>query len=177
MTDCCWCCFCWCWCCAAAAVVYEYVSTERRAPRALLLVPIPAPADCCSSHGEMRPPLTARRVLLLCRCCCSLRVRIYRDVRAACASLGTQTRASRLLLQWPRRDAPPADRASVAKQRRYTVVVSPSNSSIVLLLHVVVENVLDSESLLFLCTYLLCYHDMLVHGMMVLRGLILLSTK
>ena len=55
MTDCCSC------CCAAAAVVYEYVSTERCAPRALLLVPKPASADCCSGYGEMHPSLTARR--------------------------------------------------------------------------------------------------------------------
>ena len=41
---------------------------------------------CCYSWG-----------LLLCRCCCSLRVRIHREVPAACASLGTRTRASRLL--------------------------------------------------------------------------------
>ena len=49
---------------------------------------------------------------------------------------------------WQRRDAPPADHASGAKQRRYTVV-SPSNSSIVLLLFVVVENVLNSEGSFF----------------------------
>ena len=43
---------------------------------------------------------------------------------------------------WPRRDAPTADCASGTKQRRYTAL-SPSNSSIVLLLLVCVDNVLE----------------------------------
>ena len=53
-----------------------------------------------------------------------------------------------VIVVWPRRGAPPADHASGAKKRRYTVV-SPSNSSIVLPLFVVVESVLSSDSLPF----------------------------
>ena len=49
---------------------------------------------------------------------------------------------------WPRRYVPPTDRASGAKQRRYAIV-SPSNSSIVVQLFVVVENILNLESLPF----------------------------
>ena len=106
MTDCC----CWCCCCAAAAVVYEYVSTERCAPRALLLVPKPAPADCCSGHGEMRPPLTARRArsndaIQLCHhpthrsfCCCLLSWRTYWIQRASHFSIRKADHPSRRML-------------------------------------------------------------------------------
>ena len=53
---------------------------------------------------------------------------------------------------WPRRDASPTDRASGARQRRYTAV-SPSNSSIVLLLLLlllaIVDNILNLETMPF----------------------------
>ena len=65
-------------------------------------------------------------------------------------SLGPNPRQPTVVV-WPGRDAPPADRASGAKQRRYTGV-SPSNSTIVLLLFVVVENIFNSESLPFFDT-------------------------
>ena len=60
-----------------------------------------------------------------------------RRVRFFSCSLGPSPR--RLTLVWPRRDAPPADSASGAKQRRYAAV-SPSNSSTVVLLLAVVDN-------------------------------------
>ena len=52
-------------------------------------------------------------------------------------SLGPSPRQPTVV--WPPRDAPPADRASGTKQRPYTIVVSPFNISIVLLLLPVVE--------------------------------------
>ena len=49
---------------------------------------------------------------------------------------------------WPRREAPPADCASGAKQRRYSAV-SPSNTLVVLLLLAVVGNILTLETMPF----------------------------
>ena len=58
-------------------------------------------------------------------------------------SLGPSTRQATVV--WPRTDGPPAARASGAKQRR--TALSPSNSSIVLLLlFAVMDNILNSES-------------------------------
>ena len=53
---------------------------------------------------------------------------------------------------WPRRDAPPADRASGTKQRRYTAV-SPSNPSIGMLLLAVVDNIFNVETMPFFDFY------------------------
>ena len=49
---------------------------------------------------------------------------------------------------WPRRETPSADYASGATQRRYPAA-SPSNSSIVLLLFAVVNNILNLETMPF----------------------------
>ena len=49
---------------------------------------------------------------------------------------------------WGRIDVPPADCAVGATQRRYKAV-SPSNSSIVLLLAVVVDSILNLETIAF----------------------------
>ena len=52
-------------------------------------------------------------------------------------SLGPDPRQPTVVVVWPRRDAPPPDRASGADQRRFTIV-SLFNSQIALLLFVVV---------------------------------------
>ena len=75
------------------------------------------------------------------------------------------------IVVWPRRDVPPADRASGAKQRRYTAV-SPSNSSIVLLLFAVVDNIFNLQSIPFfdLKTFGFCVFGLHEQGRSFLRS-------
>ena len=85
-----------------------------------------------------------------CCCCTSLQIRVPRRFARRPRfswSLGPSPRQP--TVAWPRRDTPPADGAWGTKQRRYTAV-PPSNPWIVLLLlHAVVDNNLNSETMPF----------------------------
>ena len=77
-------------------------------------------------------------------CCCSLCTSTYtrRGARRVRFSWSPGPSPRQPTVVWPRRDAPAANCASGAKQRRDTAV-PPSNSSIVLLLLAVVDNTLN----------------------------------